>query len=77
MQHKTAQNDNDTSLDRLECDVRIRFLHRNNQQESDTDDDDKTYDPKIYVKLKNWEPDPSKSPKLKMNWQHSACSSSP
>jgi hypothetical protein len=58
VQHKTPQNDAEASLSRLERDVRIRFLHHNNEQDNDTDDEYATYDPKIYVKIKNWEPDP-------------------
>jgi hypothetical protein len=58
VQHKTPQNDAEASLSRLERDVRIRFLHRDNQQEDDTDDENEMYDPKIYVKLKGWNPDP-------------------
>jgi hypothetical protein len=42
----------------LESDVRIRYRHNNTLADSDSSDKDKKYDPKIYVKLKDWTPDP-------------------
>ena len=59
VQHKTPQTDAPKILDRLERDVRLRFLHSDFDDDDDsTDNPHDTYDPKIYVKLKKWEPDP-------------------
>jgi hypothetical protein len=44
VQHETPQNNAEASLDRLECEIQIRFLHHNNQQESDAYDEDETYE---------------------------------
>jgi hypothetical protein len=58
VQHKTPQTDAETILKRLDRDVRIRFRHGANQEDDNTAEDPfDTYDPKIYVKLKNWEPE--------------------
>jgi hypothetical protein len=59
VQHKTPQTEAATILDRLERDVRIRCRHSNYTEEDTPEDDPReTYNPKIYVKLKDWEPDP-------------------
>jgi hypothetical protein len=46
-------------LDRIERDVCIRYLHKENlksDDESASSNDD--YDPKIYIKLQDWQPEP-------------------
>jgi hypothetical protein len=58
VQHKTPQNDAEKSISRLERDVRIRFIHNDNTDDIQSDDEHATYDPKIYVKIKGWEPEP-------------------
>lgn len=58
VQHKTPQTDASKILARLERDVRLRFLHNDCTEEVEPEDDPyEQYDPKIYVKLKDWEPD--------------------
>jgi hypothetical protein len=59
VQHKTPQTEAPKILDRLERDVRLRFHHSAFLEDDKEPEDDsyETYDPKIYVKLKNWEPE--------------------
>jgi hypothetical protein len=55
VQHKTPQTDASQILDQLECDVHICFRHSNYTEASKKtkDNPNETYDPKIYVKLKD------------------------
>jgi hypothetical protein len=58
IQHKTPQTNATKILDQLEHDVRIPFRHNNCLGDLDSSDNDEKYDPKIYMKLKDWELDP-------------------
>jgi hypothetical protein len=53
----------DDILSRIERDIRIRYMHRQGLEpraddDSALSDDDYAYDPKIYVRLPDWEPEP-------------------
>jgi hypothetical protein len=70
LKHCVQLNTPDTKVEailaRVERDVRIRCMHREGlvPTPDDAADEDYGYDPKIYVKLPNWEPDPCDDIKL-------------